>query len=127
MNHGFACCFTFSLFLVFCVSNALPTDDWLSYIYTTLVADESSSVEDSFREDMIPAGGVKWQGSFASSQRQSKRCNKTCSKLLQPVCGTDGQSYLNECLLEIASCKSEKKGDGAIQVANPGQCVDERK
>lgn len=32
-----------------------------------------------------------------------------CARNSQPVCGSDGKTYSNECLLNCASSKSEKK------------------
>ncbi|XP_014330398.1 serine protease inhibitor Kazal-type 1-like [Xiphophorus maculatus] len=42
----------------------------------------------------------------------------TCTTNLHPVCGSDGQSYDNECLL----CKEMHESYKDILVAKPGHC-----
>ena len=33
-------------------------------------------------------------------------CEKPCPKIWGPICGSDGETYGNECLFEIAQCKN---------------------
>uniref|UniRef100_A0A0G4IEU7 Kazal-like domain-containing protein n=1 Tax=Chromera velia CCMP2878 TaxID=1169474 RepID=A0A0G4IEU7_9ALVE len=42
----------------------------------------------------------------------------SCPPTLPPVCGTDGVTYQNACMLTIASCRS----GGAVQQAHSGPC-----
>ena len=44
-------------------------------------------------------------------------CEKACTRELLPKCGTDGTTYNNPCLLEIAICK-----DPSLQLASDGPC-----
>ena len=46
------------------------------------------------------------------------KCDVCCPRLLMPVCGTDGQTYVNDWCLKNAICQS----DGRIQKARDGSC-----
>jgi coxsackievirus/adenovirus receptor len=37
---------------------------------------------------------------------EKEECNRMCPRNLDPVCGSDGEKYGNECLLNLASCES---------------------
>ena len=45
-------------------------------------------------------------------------CNKMCLEKKDPVCATDGKTYINECELKRQSCLSEKP----ISVTTKGSC-----
>merc|ERR1711951_192022 len=47
-----------------------------------------------------------------------KDCNKPCPKIYLPVCGSDGKTYNNKCLLEVAACESGKD----LEVVKEGPC-----
>ncbi|KAJ3203116.1 hypothetical protein HDU67_010389 [Dinochytrium kinnereticum] len=46
-------------------------------------------------------------------------CGSTCVQVFEPVCGSDGQTYGNRCLLNLASCDV-----AALSVAHDGACLE---
>ena len=41
-------------------------------------------------------------------------CGKCDDKSIDPICGSDNRTYVNECTLQWTNCKNGKKGDEKI-------------
>ena len=50
----------------------------------------------------------------------SELCEKKCTRIYKPVCGSDGKTYNSECLLDQEKCVKRL----SIQVAGIGSCED---
>ena len=44
-------------------------------------------------------------------------CERKCLRSFKPVCGSDGKTYNNECLLEVAQCQTR-----GLRIVNQGPC-----
>ncbi|XP_059168214.1 ovoinhibitor-like [Physella acuta] len=51
---------------------------------------------------------------------ESTKCKKVCKKKLDPVCGSDGETYKNKCLLENRNC--EKQKGPKVSIKHKGEC-----
>ncbi|XP_068215110.1 insulin-like growth factor-binding protein 7 [Palaemon carinicauda] len=49
-------------------------------------------------------------------------CDDVCTKILEPLCGSDGRDYNNQCILRNANCRSQLNGGPAITVVHTGFC-----
>lgn len=45
-------------------------------------------------------------------------CPEICTADYSPVCGTDGQTYSNLCMMRVSACKQGMM----IKVKSPGKC-----
>lgn len=49
-------------------------------------------------------------------------CRRRCSQVSKPVCGSDGNTYENGCLLEVASCRARSEGGRSVYLQYGGSC-----
>ncbi|KAH7482473.1 hypothetical protein PRIC1_006868 [Phytophthora ramorum] len=53
-----------------------------------------------------------------TKEKSADACDKGCERDLMPVCGSNGVTYSNECLLEEAQC-----ADASISLKSKGKCT----
>eukprot|EP00922_Rhytidocystis_sp_ex-Travisia-forbesii_P003921 GHVS01005690.1.p1 GENE.GHVS01005690.1~~GHVS01005690.1.p1 ORF type:complete len:188 (+),score=16.19 GHVS01005690.1:182-745(+) len=61
---------------------------------------------------------VKHKGLCRPDETPIDVCRHSCPVQLNPMCGTDNQTYTNECVLKMTACRKRKP----IQVQHTGIC-----
>ena len=72
-----------------------------------------SNVDPCANKRCPPYGRCRVQGGRAICE-----CKETCSRTVERVCGSDGRSYDNECMLQAEACRTNTQ----ITVASRGRC-----
>ncbi|EEC12873.1 agrin, putative [Ixodes scapularis] len=79
-------------------------------------------VQHRFTGPCDPCQGVQCPASQVCQLDEQRnpicRCNGACPGDLRPVCGSDGRTYPNECLLRVEACRSHR----SIRIIYAGPC-----
>ena len=60
---------------------------------------------------------IKTKGYCEEIKTKKEDCVSICSRIFSPVCGSDGKTYNNECLLKTATCQNPQ-----VKLSYAGPC-----
>ncbi|KAF4147611.1 Kazal-type serine protease inhibitor domain [Phytophthora infestans] len=84
---------------------------------------ENPHVEKAYRGDCVSSNGdtklnvLEVGVSVIDAPLTAEKCNPMCERVYDPVCGSDGITYANLCLLEYAECRNPN-----VKMFGPGKC-----
>ena len=52
---------------------------------------------------------------------KEKKCETACTREFFPICGSDGKTYFNKCLLKVATCLNPE-----VELKSHGPCDPEK-
>merc|ERR1712142_160492 len=61
-------------------------------------------------------------GAMSKSVSTTTTCRGICPLILMPVCGSNGVTYANRCVLNYEACKAEEMGMEPITLAHEREC-----
>merc|ERR1712212_1009534 len=80
------------------------------------------AVKSASREAEAESVGVREVSScWLTEDHAKKTCQKACTKVYKPVCASNGRTYSNQCIFEIAQCQAKKKGIKLTKISQ-GKC-----
>ena len=87
--------------------------------------DSSHTGKSPLTENLVP-NPPNWQITttnppplVTTTTTTTKGCNRQCSRIFLQVCGSNGRTYNNKCLLELDACERNT----TIQVVKEGSCI----
>ena len=54
-----------------------------------------------------------------------KDCQNFCGQVYRPICGSDGDTYSSECMLNFRNCLALNRGEDQVQIVHSGKCIEQ--